>query len=630
MGGNLIVFYFVCSSLLENFLNRLAEIIQKSGQMASSISPGEQQGAQAHWYEKLMRFYEHYAPDKVPTAAITLKAYEGREELMFRSLEKKYGPLAAVPFQSGKESRTPRKVVSETPSQDVGTLKSRGLVQQQTPPSILAPPRGLSSLAAVAVEVNPPTVPSLPQLHYDVYRVRLERFYTQYAPEKLSVVDTALEAYAGREEAMFKLLEKKYGPEPKAFVVVSPVTRKYHADDDDEEEDQSGGSPVRQRAADEHVNPQSLRDPVPYDYFEALINAGFQEANIEEALTAFGSGKEHYAAAVCLILTIVGHDALFDTNTPLQFPVSKLRFVKKCEPDIVDQVAFEHVCTYKKVFVAAVEHAAHLRQMEALERSAILKELKLSMGQLSYRMVVLAEALRYIGPIEEERRVIVGDDERLRREGLTMWFRQRRQEIVDKIDERNGRFRSISFHARSGEEEDDNEGGEDEDEKDLDELEQRFKALHARQKQESDAIKEKWCSRANYCQRTEARSPSASAKRNVARSTEHIEETSRDYHAGDGAGGPARPRWQPTGSASPALRSVSMKSAATTSSRTASKSIPASSVSHSADVVREAEHVIGSDRGCNQQQQQQFNLFASARAKYVARRGAFSSMMGIH
>ncbi|ORC92912.1 uncharacterized protein TM35_000022380 [Trypanosoma theileri] len=42
---------------------------------------------------------------------------------------------------------------------------------------------------------------------------RLRRFYRHYAPSKVATAELALEAYVGQEEAMFKALERKYGPE---------------------------------------------------------------------------------------------------------------------------------------------------------------------------------------------------------------------------------------------------------------------------------------------------------------------------------------------------------------------------------------------------------------------------------
>lgn len=46
------------------------------------------------------------------------------------------------------------------------------------------------------------------------FKCRLERFYTQYCPEKNNQLGIMVNKYKWKEEALFKSLEKKYGPEP--------------------------------------------------------------------------------------------------------------------------------------------------------------------------------------------------------------------------------------------------------------------------------------------------------------------------------------------------------------------------------------------------------------------------------
>jgi len=47
------------------------------------------------------------------------------------------------------------------------------------------------------------------------HRARLVEFYTNYAPDKLSGVNTALEKFKGKEDQMFQVLEKKYAAQIK-------------------------------------------------------------------------------------------------------------------------------------------------------------------------------------------------------------------------------------------------------------------------------------------------------------------------------------------------------------------------------------------------------------------------------
>lgn len=46
------------------------------------------------------------------------------------------------------------------------------------------------------------------------FRRRLNRFYRQYCPEKNNQLGIMVDRYKWKEEALFKKLEKKYGPEP--------------------------------------------------------------------------------------------------------------------------------------------------------------------------------------------------------------------------------------------------------------------------------------------------------------------------------------------------------------------------------------------------------------------------------
>ncbi|KAF0699301.1 Aste57867_10143 [Aphanomyces stellatus] len=47
-------------------------------------------------------------------------------------------------------------------------------------------------------------------------RARLERFYSKYNPDKKGEIESVMEKYKGREDALFAALVRKYGPEPEA------------------------------------------------------------------------------------------------------------------------------------------------------------------------------------------------------------------------------------------------------------------------------------------------------------------------------------------------------------------------------------------------------------------------------
>ena len=68
---------------------------------------------------------------------------------------------------------------------------------------------------------------------------RLSAFYAQYEPGKLPSVPSLLSKYAGREEALFTALQRKYGPEP-----IDPyLSAKYGITDDSGTDDESDLKP---------------------------------------------------------------------------------------------------------------------------------------------------------------------------------------------------------------------------------------------------------------------------------------------------------------------------------------------------------------------------------------------------
>uniref|UniRef100_A0A7S1QX02 Protein kinase domain-containing protein n=1 Tax=Neobodo designis TaxID=312471 RepID=A0A7S1QX02_NEODS len=116
-----------------------------------------QQQQPMDYRQRLMNFYQHYAPEKASNVDSILQAYRGKEEKIFADLESKYGP---EPHKLGQQPHH----------------------QQQQPPMD--------------------------------YRQRLLNFYQHYDPSKAGNVDAVLKAYHGKEEKLFASLEAKYGPEP--------------------------------------------------------------------------------------------------------------------------------------------------------------------------------------------------------------------------------------------------------------------------------------------------------------------------------------------------------------------------------------------------------------------------------
>ena len=146
---------------------------------------------------RLIRFYQKYQPDKLNNVAKALETFKGREEAMFETLVKKYGP---------------------EPPQPVDEPSNQAPVTVVAPSSPVDQPPASSSSSSSSSSSLPPTMP----LGSD-HRNRLIRIYMRYATEKsLTDVDKALTQFQGREAVMFDMLVKKYGPEPPEPSVEAP------------------------------------------------------------------------------------------------------------------------------------------------------------------------------------------------------------------------------------------------------------------------------------------------------------------------------------------------------------------------------------------------------------------------
>eukprot|EP00755_Sulcionema_specki_P022395 Sspe_Gene.76405::Locus_47734_Transcript_1_1_Confidence_1.000_Length_3643::g.76405::m.76405 len=131
--------------------------------------------------ERLRRFYTIYNPARLEMVDDALQQYEGREEVLFSSLVKKYGP---------------------EPNED-------GTAAEGTPVRT----RGVSVMAARRARHEDSSMESVGDSQ-QMYRDRLVRFYQAWNETKLPSVDQTLERYKGREEELFRQLVAKYGPEP--------------------------------------------------------------------------------------------------------------------------------------------------------------------------------------------------------------------------------------------------------------------------------------------------------------------------------------------------------------------------------------------------------------------------------
>jgi hypothetical protein len=170
---------------------RAADAAASSYSSAAAATGTGEASRLAAFRGRVTRFYQHYAPDKISVIDKAVTAYAGREEELMLALTEKYGPEPAEgqPMKTNPPSSTPSP---PPPSQPVAIV------------SPLSP-------AIDAAEASPAATYSEGTA---ALRARLVRFYEQYAPDKLSVVDQAVAMYADNPEELFAILKDKYGAEP--------------------------------------------------------------------------------------------------------------------------------------------------------------------------------------------------------------------------------------------------------------------------------------------------------------------------------------------------------------------------------------------------------------------------------
>ena len=147
---------------------------------------------------RLRQFYQEHAPGKVSVAEKNVLKYAAEAngfEKMWTALEKIYKKPKEQPGDNGGGSKEAAATASHS---------STALPPPSTPPQLPLAPSSKSRGAAASDPSQ---------------RLRLERFFLKYAPERIAEVDKQLSKYAkssGGFEAMWTSLEKKYGPEPPA------------------------------------------------------------------------------------------------------------------------------------------------------------------------------------------------------------------------------------------------------------------------------------------------------------------------------------------------------------------------------------------------------------------------------
>jgi hypothetical protein len=142
---------------------------------------------------RLIRFYQKYEQSKIANVDAAIVKYAGREGDMWEALLKRYGT-----------EPTAHEVLPPITAPELAAIAAN------------PPAPGATAPAPAATPVPTPAAPALvaPAANTHDHRARLIRFYQHYEPSKVANVDDALGRYAGKEEALWAQLLKKYGPEP--------------------------------------------------------------------------------------------------------------------------------------------------------------------------------------------------------------------------------------------------------------------------------------------------------------------------------------------------------------------------------------------------------------------------------
>lgn len=158
---------------------------------------------------RIVRMYRAACPEKLNTVDKTLTMFSGKETKLFEMLAKKYpahAELAAEPVLSHRDKfylflkeHDPAKLGSVDATMLTFKGKEDKLFDMLYKRYNVAPP------VEEEEEVLPPT--------REEYRERLVAFFTERAPEKLDTVDWTLDKFAGKEEKLFEMLDKKYPSE---------------------------------------------------------------------------------------------------------------------------------------------------------------------------------------------------------------------------------------------------------------------------------------------------------------------------------------------------------------------------------------------------------------------------------
>eukprot|EP00759_Apiculatamorpha_spiralis_P019179 PhF_6_TR25323/c1_g1_i5/m.34994 len=176
--------------------NLMTALVAKYGPEPNEQNVKNVTGRPLDFRSRLVVFYAKYAPDELNTVDQLVKVYAGKENLFFDAVAVKYGPepklyweMVTVIFAKFAPDRLP--LVDQVMRAYAGREKE---------------------LVESFVKIYYPDPATTVVVVADM-RSRVLAMFHKYTPDRVTLIDTAMQRFAGREQELIDALVAKYGPE---------------------------------------------------------------------------------------------------------------------------------------------------------------------------------------------------------------------------------------------------------------------------------------------------------------------------------------------------------------------------------------------------------------------------------
>eukprot|EP00759_Apiculatamorpha_spiralis_P019177 PhF_6_TR25323/c1_g1_i1/m.34992 len=182
-------------------------LVGKYGPEPGVSHPGT---ATSDYPSRVRAMYQKYAPDKLNNVDTVLLKWAGKEPNLMTALVAKYGP---EPNEQNVKNVTGPKCPLDFRSRLVVFYAKYAPDELNTVDQLVKVFAGKENLFfdAVAVKYGPE-----PKLYWEMVTV----IFAKFAPDRLPLVDQVMRAYAGREKELVESFVKIYYPDPATTVVV--------------------------------------------------------------------------------------------------------------------------------------------------------------------------------------------------------------------------------------------------------------------------------------------------------------------------------------------------------------------------------------------------------------------------